>query len=169
MDLVARWRRRPGRVLFVVIIVAGAAVWLLGFWQYAQHDRIELIDLPVVADRADEACTTMRAAVAVSAAPAGSGVEARVRTVRAQDAAVAVMVARVRELGPEKLADDHPAASWLADWEDLVAVREKYADDLAAGRAVSLQVPVTDGVPITRRMDEVGLLCRVPAQLVTPG
>jgi hypothetical protein len=76
------------------------------------------------------------------------------------------MVTRVSGLGADALREDRPAERWLADWKSLIAARETFADDLAAGRNPSFRLPASDGVPITDRMNSVGLNCRVPVQLV---
>ncbi|NJP35500.1 hypothetical protein [Micromonospora thermarum] len=155
-----------GAVLVVVIAVGGVVVFCAGLWTYANHDRPELIDNPPVSEVAESACATMRATVAAKAAPPGALVDARVRAIREQNAAVTAMVAQVRDLDRDLLADDRPTSAWLADWETLVEARERYAADLAAGRRPQFAVPTVDGEPLTDRMNSVGLTCEVPPQLV---
>lgn len=169
-DLDARSaRRRRGAtavwVITVVVAVGFIGVFCAGFWVYANHDRPELIDSPEVSEVAESACATMRAAVAAEAAPPGAAIDARVRSISAQNAAVAAMVAQVRGLGADRLDDDHTAA-WLSDWEALVEAREQYAHDLSAGRRPRFVEPIADGLPIINRMDQVDLACEVPPQLV---
>ncbi|MET7966370.1 hypothetical protein [Micromonospora sp. NPDC005305] len=155
-----------GAVLVVVIAVGGVVVFCAGLWTYANHDRPELIDNPPVSEVAENACATMRATVAAKAAPPDAPVDARVRSIREQNAAVTVMVAQVRDLDRDLLADDRPTDAWLADWETLVGARERYAADLAAGRRPHFVVPTADGGPLTDRMNSVGLRCEVPPQLI---
>lgn len=155
-----------GAILIVVIAVGGVVVFCAGLWTYANHDRPELIDNPPVSEVAESACATMRAAVAAQTAPPGASVDARVRSIREQNAAVTAMVAQVRGLDRDLLADDRPTNLWLADWETLVEARERYAADLAAGGRPHFVVPTADGEPLTRRMNSVGLSCEVPPQLV---
>ncbi|WP_262285429.1 hypothetical protein [Micromonospora sp. MA102] len=153
----------------VVVAVVAASFILLscaGWWLYANHDRPELIDSPEVAEVAESACTTMQAAVAARAAPSNAAIDVRVRSIRDQNAAVVAMVARVRGLGSKRLDDDRPTAAWLSDWEALIEVREQYARDLAAGGKRRFAVPTDDGVPITDRMNHVGLACQVPPMLL---
>ncbi|MGY0002308.1 hypothetical protein [Micromonospora sp. I033] len=155
-----------GAVLVAVIAVGGVVVFCAGLWTYANHDRPELIDNPPVSDVAESACATMHATVASKAAPPGAPVDAQVRAIRAQNAAVTAMVAQVRDLDRDLLADDRPTDAWLADWETLVEARERYAADLAAGRRPHFVVPTADGEPLPDRMNSVGLTCEVPPQLV---
>lgn len=155
-----------GAVLVVVIAVGGIVVSCAGLWMYANHDRLELIDNPPVSEVAESACATMRATVAAKAAPPGAPVDARARSIREQNAAVTAMVAQVRDLGRDLLADDRPTDAWLADWETLVGARERYAADLVAGRRPHFVVPTADGRPLTERMNSVGLTCDVPPQLI---
>ncbi|WP_147252532.1 hypothetical protein [Micromonospora endolithica] len=125
-----------------------------------------MIDNPPVSEVAEDACATMRTAVAAKAAPPGAPVDTRVRSIRERNAALTAMVARVRDLDPALLSEDRPTRAWLADWEHLVEVRERYAADLAAGRGAHFVVPTADGEPLAVRMNSVGLICEVPAQLV---
>ncbi|MFC0533094.1 hypothetical protein [Phytohabitans kaempferiae] len=167
-DLDARHNRRRRIALVVVAaVVATGCVGLscAGLWVYASHDPPELIDSEV-ADIADRACATMQAAVAARAAPPNAPIDAKVRSIGDQNAAVRTMVAQVRGLGDERLEDDLPSAAWLVDWETLVEVREQYAQDLSAGREPRFAVPMVDGVPITDRMNDVGLDCQVPPLLL---
>ncbi|MFE9955155.1 hypothetical protein [Micromonospora sp. NPDC005299] len=155
-----------GAVLVVVIAVGGVVVFCAGLWTYANHDRPELIDNPPVSEVAESACARMRATVVAKAAPPDAPVDAQVRSIREQNAAVTVMVAQVRDLDRDLLADDRPTTAWLADWETLVEARERYAADLAAGRRPHFVVPTADGEPLTDRMNSVGLTCDVPPQLI---
>ncbi|MGS2615970.1 hypothetical protein ACVCAH_15815 [Micromonospora sp. LZ34] len=155
-----------GAVAVAVLAVCGIVVFCAGLWTYANHDRPELIDNPPVSEVAESACATMRAAVAAKAAAPGAAVDAKVRSIREQNAAVAAMVAQVRGVGRDLLADDHPTTAWLADWDTLVEARERYAVELAAGREPHFVVPTVDGRPLIDRMNSVGLRCEVPPQLV---
>lgn len=135
----------------VALLVAGgslvvAALWVVGPFVFADRDDTESLDTRAVREAAEAACTEMRAAVD----GAGGDEEAANRAAEA-------MVARLRALGPETLGDDRPAEAWLADWEALIAARR-------AGEPV----PLEDGVPIHRRMDELVKdmrVCQVPPEL----
>jgi hypothetical protein len=89
-----------------------------------------------------------------------------VRSIREQNAAVTAMVAQVRGLDRDLLADDQPTSAWLADWETLVQARERHAADLAANGRPHFVVPTVDGEPLTNRMNSVGLTCEVPRLLI---
>ncbi|MCE6998251.1 hypothetical protein LZG04_26135 [Saccharothrix sp. S26] len=145
------------------VLIAGAALVLgvPGFPACADHDRPELIDDPVVADAAESACAAMAREVhAVVGDP--------VQAIRARNDAVVTMIDAVRAVGEDRIADDRPAAEWLADWRALVDARARHADDLAAGRDPGWVVPAHDGRPITERMAAVSLDCAVPPE-VTEG
>ncbi|MFG3604633.1 hypothetical protein [Micromonospora chersina] len=157
-------------VLVVVAIVAASFILLscagLFIYAYPNHDRPELIDSPEVAEVAESACATMQAAVVARAAPSNAAIDVRVRSIRDQNATVVAMVAHVRGMGSKRLDDDRPTAAWLSDWETLIEVRKQYAQDLAAGGKPRFAVPTDDGVPITDRMNHVGLACQVPSLLL---
>lgn len=125
-------------------------LWVAGPFFYRDRDHAESLDSRAVREAALAACTEMRARLE-SAGQAET-----------ENRAVEDMVARIRRLGPEALRKDVPAESWLEDWERLVAARR-------AGQPV----PEANGVPITRRMDELvkgGDLrpCQVPERLYRP-
>jgi hypothetical protein len=135
-------------------------------WLYINHDRIELIDRPDVAERADEACASMRAELA-QMATSGTGSAEIASRVRQENEVVRRFVQSVRALGRPALKDDSPAEAWLRDWENLVAARDHFAYDLIQGTTgTAPTVPTVNGVPIIKRMNEVGIACRVPSQIV---
>ncbi|MDG4800197.1 hypothetical protein [Micromonospora sp. WMMD980] len=163
--------RRGGPVWWatagILVAVAVVVVVPIGFvWTHTTHDHDQEIESSPIREVTESACATMSATVAAKAAPPGAPVEAQARAIREQDAAVTVMVARVRELDRDLRADDRPTNAWLADWETLVEARERHAADLAAGRRPHFVIPTADGKPITGRMNSVGLSCTVPPQLV---
>lgn len=86
---------------------------------------------------------------------------------RDQNDAILAMIGDIRSIGTDKLDRDHPAKFWLADWEVLIDLREKYADALTRGERPVLTIPVTDGLPITTRMDDTAD-CSVAAELAKP-
>lgn len=165
---VIRWRRRLPHLLVGLAVVAGAVVWALGMWLYMSHDRMELLDLSAVSDRAEAACARLAADLehlrtddaSEQAGPAAT----RAERIAAENAAVIRLVAAVRDLGRDTLDDDRPAEAWLDDWEALVELRAGYAEDLAASTAAGPppRIPTDDGVSITRRMIDVGIDCDVP-------
>lgn len=158
------------RVAYLVVAALGCAVlvsFVLGIWAYATKDHLEALDDSTVVETADRACATMTLAVQEGAIPAEyAPAEARADAIRQQDAAVRQMVGVMRTLGRERLDGDQPATAWLADWETLIRIREQYAADLLAGRTARFILPTVGGYPLTHRIDNVGLACRVPERLV---
>ena len=66
---------------------------------------------------------------------------------------IALLVEDMRALGPDTLAADLPAESWVEDWEDLAAARADLAGRLDSDPSAELVMPQTDdGYPITKRM-----------------
>jgi len=121
-----------------VIAFAIASAW--GFWVYANHDRLESIDDPTVADAAADACREMSSVLArIAADPPASG------RLDAEADAVRAMVDRIRSLGDETIDGDIPTGQWLDDWEAL-----------ASAHATGAPTPLDQGgVPIVDRMDEL--------------
>ena len=164
-----RWRHWVA----LVSVVSGLAlvtVTLVGLWRYAHHDRIEVVDQPVVVYTSNAACTLMRQTVHRLAPPAEASVPQRVKAIRAQNEAVALMLDQIRRVGLDQVNNDLPMPAWLSDWESLVRARESYAARLAKARAgaLSLKIPLDDeGQSIVTRMNDVGLDCAVPAELLS--
>ena len=150
-------------VVGALVLAGGVVMWLF-FSAYAGHDRIEFIDDPVVVTRVSTACDQMTKEVQRLGQAPPATQEQRVALVRAQDAAVAAMVAQIRALGQERLANDHPTDAWLADWESLVQARDEYSrlPDLATK---NFEEPLsTNGEPVTQRINSLGD-CLVPEAL----
>lgn len=156
--------------LTTAIAVAVVGVFGIGLYRYATADHLGVLDDPVVIDAANAACAQMAKAVHDQAAPPGASASAVAETIRRQNVAITSMVSDIRELGSDRLRHDHPAVGWLADWEALVTLREVYADALSNGERPTVVIPESDGVPITERMDDVGLSesCVVAAELARP-
>jgi hypothetical protein len=164
-----RWQHWVA-ALSVILALAVVAVTLLALWRYANHDRIEVVDQPVVVYTSNAACTVMRQTVHRLAPPSEATVQQRVKAIRAQNDAVELMVQQIRRIGREQVDNDLPMPVWLSDWESLVRARERYAAALAkrASGPLSLKVPHDgEGQSIVTRMNDVGLDCSVPAELLS--
>lgn len=142
-----------------LVFVGAAAV---GLWRYANADHLGILDDPPVTDRAAAACRTLQDAVAdVAPGPPSD-------TIRAEDAAIDDLVASMEQLGDRRLHGDDPAEAWVADWRMLRDLRERYADELAAGHDAAFVLPTVDGIPITSRMRDPGVECPVAVALGSP-
>lgn len=164
-----RWNRIAVRALLGLVAICVVATVLASgafFWVYAGHDRLELIDDPVIEETASRTCGEMAEAVTALAPPVGTSPSRSSAAIRAQNDAVLAMVATVRGLG-NRLDEDQPSRAWLADWETLVQARDTQADVVETGSSAPLEVPQTeDGYPITTRMGKAMTSCQVPASLV---
>jgi hypothetical protein len=164
-----RWRHWVA-VASVIGGLALVAVTMLGLWRYATHDRVEVVDDPLMVRTSNVACAMMRQSVHRLAPPSEASIPQRVKAIRAQNEAVGLMVQQIRDVGLDMVTSDLPMPGWLADWEALARARETYAAALAKGRsgALSLKVPVDEeGQSIVTRMNDVGLDCAVPAELLS--
>jgi hypothetical protein len=164
-----RWRHQVA----VASVIGGlvlVTVTLAGLWRYANHDRVEVVDQPAIVRTSNAACALMRQSVHRLAPPSEASIPQRVKAIRAQNEAVGVMVGQIRGLGLDVVNNDLPMPGWLGDWESLVRARETYAAALAKGKsgASSLRVPVDEeGQSIVTRINDVGLDCAVPAELLS--
>ncbi|KRB74004.1 hypothetical protein ASE01_18590 [Nocardioides sp. Root190] len=136
-------------------------------FRYADADHLGVLDDRDVAEAADAACSRMEASVRSSAPSPNDSATAIASAMRNQNSAIAEMIDDIRSIGTDKLAGDHPAEDWLADWENLIDLREDYADALTRGEQPVLTIPMTDGMPIIARMDDTAD-CSVAAELAQP-
>jgi hypothetical protein len=144
----------------VLGVLVGVVWWGYGFYAYATHDRIQLLELSEILDPAETACGDLVVTLSRPSADRAEGILAGNSSIRQ-------LVETVRAVGDDVLADDRPARAWLADWEDLAVARATFAARLAADPAASFEVPQTDdGYPITGRMaDAAGPECERAVQL----
>ncbi|WP_182376887.1 hypothetical protein [Nocardioides sp. WS12] len=153
--------------LTVALLLGSAVVAAMAFYHYASTDHLGVLDDPDVVEAIDIACSRMEESVRASAPLPNDSATAVAAAMRNQNTAITAMIGDIRSIGTDKLAGDHPAEAWLADWEILIDLREAYADALTRGERPVLTVPMTDGLPITTRMDDAAD-CRVAAALAKP-
>ena len=155
---------RGRRVTILVLVLSGimAALWVVGPYVFAGRDDPTAIDSKPVRSTVKKGCTQLRADLA--ALPAGLAAGDRAE---AENRAVEQFVGKVRALGPDALASDHPVGNWLSDWELLVATRREAVRD---GKRFT--TPMGDTGPVNVRMFALirsGLeKCDVPEQLLAP-
>lgn len=168
------YRWRPGPFVISMMVTLGAVgvgfvgllVWMA--WSYANADHLGIFDDPDVYEVVEAACQDMVEEVDALAVPDNAPAAAKQASMRAQNDAVRRMLREIRLRGTEKLEGDHPATYWLEDWETLISARETYAVTLEGGVAGPMPIPMTDGSPITQRMNDSDAGCEVPWQLL-PG
>lgn len=154
--------------LLIVASIGFVALSVRGFWIYANHDRLELIDRTDVVAAVESACADLDRGVAELQTD-GAKVAGRARAERidAENDTIGRMVARVKELGREVLEDDRPTQAWLRDWETLAATRRDYAAALRTNAVTPPpKVPTDEGSPITERRGDVGIECDIPAGIL---
>ena len=66
-------------------------------------------------------------------------------------------------LAPTGGADGELAGAWLADWDDYLRSRRQYADEVRDDPRARLLLTVRDGQSITKPMDNVAVVNRMPA------
>ncbi|MBL7502252.1 hypothetical protein I6A84_25645 [Frankia sp. CNm7] len=157
-------------VLIAVVVLSVVVVFI---WTYGTtHSRMwsaQLIEEPAVSGPMAAACDDLRRSLAHVAPPLSDHPAHVVASMAAQDAAVATMIARDREIGQETLAGDPPALDWLADWEALLRARHEAERTLLGSqgdRQVTVVLPTVDGYPITGRMADALPACAVPRALL---
>jgi hypothetical protein len=147
--------------------LALGGLWIFGFIAYMNHDRLELIDSPEVAAVAESSCAALASNLSALQTGGEGSIQSRADLIVAENGAIETLVARVRALGSKALNADMPVAAWLADWERLVGLRADFARELRADPSrLPPRVPTVDGFSIVKRMQDAGVRCRVPGQIL---
>lgn len=154
------------KLLLALSALALGAVYVLAVVLFSTKDRVDQLDSDALKAVAGPACLTLRGTIdAMPVLPPGTSNADRSARVDEQAAAVERFVAQVRTVGPQALADDSPAESWLADWESLIRIRKEVA---ASDFALPFQIPMGGDDLVTRRMNDIGIdACQVPMGLTT--
>ena len=161
-------RALPIAIALIVALLLGSGVLaVVVFYRFAGADHLGVLDNPDVIDAVNTACSRMEESVRASAPSANSSATAVAAAMRSQDDAILAMIGDIRSIGTDRLDGDHPATFWLDDWEVLVDLRETHADALTRGERPALTIPITEGLPITTRMDDTAD-CSVAAELAKP-
>ena len=157
-------RARSKRITILVLVLMGlmGSLWVIGPIVFAGRDDPTAIDSKKVRPTVASACTQLRSDLA--ALPAEMSPAERAE---AENRAAEQLLAKVRALGPDTLANDAPIEQWLADWELIVATRRQ-----AVREGKRFAPPVVNGAPVNVRMFSLirsGLQkCDVPAALLVP-
>ncbi len=160
------WRRLAfvGPLVAVLVGVAAVAVAL----QARSQDTRGTLDDPRVTRMVAQACGIMTSAVAQVRVDG----PARLRGAQLADQNLEVrrMIDRVRTLPQAVRRADRPLEAWLADWESLLAARERYARQVSGGFRGDFRPPTAaDGSELEQRMDRAAAgTGQVPAPLVDP-
>jgi hypothetical protein len=162
---VAPPRRRPGwrKPVFMAAFVAFIGVWAFGFWYDANRPAPEPLD--AASQRA--AAAACRAAISKLAVleplPSPPVLTKRIARVRSEDAIFTDLVATFRAIHPTDGDGAKAIQSFATDWQHLTAARERYADELSAGKTrPDLVIPVDPTkAPITIRMKEYAQIHRL--------
>jgi hypothetical protein len=129
-----------------------------------------LIDNTELISVIEQECGLMTAEV--EAMPLTGSAEVQAATIAQQNEVVGLMVARIRDVDPDLIANDPPAEEWLADWGRLVQAREVLADRVREGATPRLEIPTDEhGDEIDLRMNDVFFTestCTVPQVLLDP-
>lgn len=162
-----QWRAWGARLAVVVAAVV-VFVALSRLWSFANADDPDVVEQGAIARVASSACAHMRKAVAASAVGPTQPIPRRVGGINAQNDAVVELITTMQSVGQETLDADQPAAQWVEDWQRLVTARDAYARSLAAGKPTPMVLPTIDGRSLVERLNNVGLNCRVPLDLLAP-
>jgi hypothetical protein len=149
-------RRRWKRPVVVLALAAFVGVWAFAFWYDAHRPSPEPLDKASAA-AAGAAC---RAAVlSLSALPTvgtAPTVNSRATRVHSEDAVLTTLVSELGAIHPTDHDGAKALTAFVADWQHLIAARERYAEALPTStKRPQLVIPVDPtGAPATIRMGE---------------
>lgn len=157
-------------ILVTIVGLIGGTTMLVVLISVGSRGIPGLIDDTDVISVIERECQQMTSKV--ESLPIHGTPRRQAQSMAAQNVAVEDMVADIRDLGADVLADDPPSEDWLADWERLVAAREAYAQIILEGGTPDLEIPDdSHGDDIYFRMDDAFIqktTCEVPRELLNP-
>jgi hypothetical protein len=159
--------RRVAVVAPLVALLVGVAAGLTAL-QLRSEDAAGRLDDPRVTRVVAQACGVMTSAIGqvrVDGPPRLRGAQ-----LADQNLEVRRMIEQVRTLAPAVRRADRPLEAWLADWEDLLRARERYARQVSGGFRGGFSPPTSpDGEPVVERMDRAASgTCVVPGVVIDP-
>ena len=149
-------KRRWGRAVFGVALVAFVGLWAFAFWYEANRPSPEPLD-PTSFSAANAACRSAVGSLA-ALAPVGTAPTVIDRTNRVQheNAVLTNLVVDFRAIHPRDHDGAKALAAFATDWQHLTASRERYVQELlATGKRPKLVIAIDPtGAPVTIRMRE---------------
>lgn len=163
----SRWPWVVAGTVVTVTLGSILGTWLWGFWMYASHDRLELIENQRFLGAVERPCSQLQH-VARERTVVGSSRE-RADALSAISAAGRAIPDALSAFDPADLATDHPTAGWAADWTVLLDAVDAHSSQLRSGNLAPFAMPETeDGYTIVGRMNlAAGSDCEVPSSLAT--
>lgn len=163
---------RPSRVVVgvvtaVVVLFVGWIVLLgVAFYEYIDHDVVDIVDDDTVLVVVDPACADIRRLGDQIERPADDLERRRVQ-LDAVLAAARPIPPAVLDLDDDVLDGDQPARGWARDWGRVIDALTDYRQALAKDPATAaFRMPATeDGYTVTFRMDTAVEDCVLPAAI----
>jgi hypothetical protein len=156
MDETAPPRRRWKRPVVAVAFAAFVGVWAFAFWYDANRPSPEPLD-PASAAAVATACRSAVASLSILPTVGTTPtVDSRATRVHREDAVFTTLVSELDAVHPTDRDGAKALRSFAADWQHLVAARERYAEELPTStKRPKLVLPVDPtGAPISIRMGE---------------
>jgi hypothetical protein len=158
------WWRRPGGLLLAAVVVGSFLFWIYALSGLAKRDPIDRFGDTAFPRGAEPICRAAmdrldRLPFAISAETPAE----RADTVEEANAILAAMVAELARIAPSGGADGELARAWLADWDDYLRSRVDYAERVRDDPRARFLLGVRDGQSITKPMDNVAAVNRMPA------
>ncbi|WZH51638.1 MAG: hypothetical protein PIR53_16660 [Nocardioides alkalitolerans] len=151
----------------VVVLFVGWIVLLgVAFYEYIDHDVIDIVDDDTVLVVVDPACADIRRLGDQIERPA-EDLERRRLQLDAVLAAARPIPPAVLDLDDDVLDGDQPAREWARDWGRVIDALTDYRQALAKDPATAaFRMPATeDGYTVTFRMDTAVEDCVLPAAI----
>ncbi len=161
------WPWVVGGTVLTVVLGSSVGIWLWGFWMYATHDRLELIENQRFLEAIEQPCSQLHQVA--QERPVVGGPRERADALSAISAAGRAIPDALGLFDQADLAKDHPTAAWAEDWTVLLDAVDAHSRQLRSGNVSPFAMPETeDGYTIVGRMNHAGRPeCEVPPSLAT--
>jgi hypothetical protein len=146
------------------VVVGSFLFWIYAFSGLAKRDPLDEFDDPGFPRAAEPICREAmadldRLPLAITARTPAE----RADTIEEANAILGAMVGELTRIAPVDGPDGDLAGAWLGDWSAYLESRRDYAERVRNDPRARLLLPVRDRQSITKPMDNVAAVNRMPA------
>lgn len=147
------WGRSPiRRALLITGFVLFAAFWIWALF-FASKEAVNKIGDEAWAERAEEICQEYDPQIRAISARASTDLDTRADLVDESTDLLSAMLDEIVAVEPSDEKGQAIVPDWEAEYRILLDDRYEYADKLRAGENVPFTESISNGVPITERIE----------------
>lgn len=159
---------RAGRIVAVVIVLAMVILWAMAFAGYGKKPDVDILNDPKFTDAAEKICADMQEQVnALPSAGTAATPEQRAQLVDEGNAIMRTHLSDLEALPADKPETNQPVQLWLADYEQHLSDRARFARRLRTGDDTPFTETSHNGKGISRSIDRFARIndmesCKTP-------